>query len=904
MAQYNGTAGDFKGRQIALLLLLLIVLTIGGQTVPLYVDWLWFQEIKLTKVFVTIITTQLTLAVAFGTTFAVLSYVNLYLASRLTTTDVLLEVEDRFSLPRRLVIEPYFRRLLIPGVLGLGVLSAFQAAGALDRYIRFANAQPFGIADPIFQQDVGFYVFQLPFFSFLYGWLMTSVVLTLLATAVTYILFRGIQLTTRGPVITRLARAHLLILGALLFLIKAVGYRLDTYELLFSPTGVVFGAGYSAINAHLPVLTFLTTLAVFVALLCLAQIFYRGWRLVLIGIGMLVIGSIVGLGLYPGFIQRFRVVPNEIAAESPYITHNILFTRRAYGLDRIDEREFPAAETLTREDLRRNNATIKNIRLWDHRPLLTTYGQTQEIRTYYKFVDVDNDRYQIDGEYRQVMLSARELSHQHLPSRSWINEHLVFTHGYGAVLGPVNRITEEGLPEHLIKDIPPVATGALTITRPEIYFGEVANDYVIVRTQAQELDYPAGEKNVYTTYTGEGGVPLSSLGRKLLFASRFGTLKILLSQDLTPESRIMYHRQVAERVKKAAPFLTFDRDPYLVIAQDGRLFWIVDGYTLSDMFPYSEPIRGLGNYIRNSVKAVVDAYNGSLSFYLADPDDPVIKAYDQAFPDLFQPLDAMPEDLKAHLRYPQGMFSVQARMFSTYHMQDPQVFYNKEDLWSVPVGAEPYYTIMRIPGEPREEFVLLLPFTPNKRDNMIAWLAARSDPPHYGKLTAFNFPKAKLVYGPQQISARIDQDAFISQQIALWSQAGSTVIRGNLLAIPIEQSLLYVQPLYLAAEKGSLPELKRIIAAYGNQIAMEGSLDATLARLFGAAVRGPIEARPPSGAPGLPEVEVPLRTLATRAYDHYTRAQELLRQGNFAGYGEEVKRLESALKELRTRAAK
>ncbi len=912
MARRGRTAGELKGRQIALLLILLVVFALGSQTVPLYSDWLWFQEVKLPSVFLRILTTQLLLAVTSGLAFAVLVYINLYLASRFTATDVLLEVEDRFGLPSRLVIEPYFRRLLIPGAIGLGVISAFQASSEWERYIRFSNALPFGIQDPIFRNDVGFYVFRLPFLSFLYNWLITSFGITFLLTALTYLLYRGIQVTARGPIIARLARAHLLVLGAFLLLIKAFGFRLDSYQLLYSARGIVFGAGYSDINANLPALKFLMILAIFAALLCLAQITQRGWRLVLGGLGLLVVSSVIGLGLYPGFIQRFRVTPNEIAAESPYITHNIGFTRQAYGLDRIDELEFPAEEKLTREDLRRNDLTIKNIRLWDHRPLLTTYAQLQEIRTYYKFVDVDNDRYQIDGEYRQGMLSARELSYQHLPSRIWINEHLTYTHGYGVVLGPVNRITPEGLPEFLIKDIPPVSTGPIKVTRPEMYFGEVANDYVFVKTRSLELDYPSGEKNVYTTYSGEGGVPLSSLGRKLLFAARFGTIKILLSRDLSAESRIMYHRQISERVKKAAPFLTFDRDPYLVISQDGRLFWIIDAYTVSDKYPYSEPIRGVGNYIRNSVKAVVDAYNGSLAFYLADQTDPVIKAYAQAFPELFKPLDAMPPDLKVHLRYPQGMFTIQAKLYNTYHMRDPQVFYNKEDLWSIPRKAvegreaemEPYYTIMRLPDEQKEEFVLLLPFTPNKKDNMIAWLAARSDPPHYGKLIAYNFPKAKLVYGPRQIDARIDQDSFISQQLSLWSQRGSTVIRGSLLAIPIERSLLYVQPLYLAAERGSLPELKRIIVAHGNQIAMEENLDTALARVFGGPTRAAVGARVAAGVAALTEADSSLKVLATRAYDHYIRAQELLRQGNFAGYGEEVKRLESVLKELRTRVAR
>ncbi|MBF8261279.1 MAG: conserved membrane protein of unknown function, partial [candidate division NC10 bacterium] len=848
MALRGRAFGELKGRQIASLLLLLVIFALGSQTVPLYSDWLWFQEVTLPSVFLTILTTKLLLAVTSGLAFAVLLYVNLLLASRFTATDVLLEVEDRFGLPSRLVIEPYFRRLLLPGALGLGVLSAFQAAGEWESYLRFANTLPFGVQDPIFQKDVSFYVFRLPFLSFLYNWLMASLGLTFLLTTLTYLLYRGIQITARGPIIARLARTHLLVLGALLLLTKAFGFKLDTYQLLFSPRGLVFGAGYADIHANLPALKFLMILAIFAAVLCLAQITQRGWRLVLGGLGLLVAASVIGLALYPGFIQRFRVLPNEIVAESPYITHSIRFTRQAYGLDRIDESEFPAEEKLTREDLRRNDLTIKNIRLWDHRPLLTTYGQLQEIRTYYKFVDVDNDRYLIDGEYRQVMLSAREMSYQHLPSRSWINEHLIFTHGYGAVLGPVNRITPEGLPEFLIKDIPPVSTGFIKVTRPEIYYGEVANDYVIVKTQAQELDYPSGDKNVYSTYAGKGGVPLNSYARKLLFAARFGTLKILLSSDLTAESRIMYHRQISERVRKAVPFLRFDRDPYLVISRDGRLSWIIDAYTLSDRYPYSEPIRGMGNYIRNSVKAVVDAYDGSLAFYMADPTDPVIRVYAQAFPGLFRPLDAMPADLKDRLRYPQGMFTIQAKLFSTYHMRDPQVFYNKEDLWSIPRKAvegreaemEPYYTIMRLPGEKKEEFILLLPFTPNKKDNMIAWLAARSDPPHYGKLIAYNFPKAKLVYGPRQIDARIDQDSFISQQLSLWSQRGSSVIRGSLLAIPIERSLLYVQPLYLAAEKGSLPELKRIIVAHGNEIAMEETLERALTQVFGGTARAAV----------------------------------------------------------------
>lgn len=893
-------------------LIVLVALSLLGQVIPLYTDYLWFQEVKLTSVFTTILWTKAALALAAGLAFALLAYVNVRLAARSTSGDVLVELDDPFGLPSRLVIEPLFRKFLLPGALVLGFLAASQAAAQWETVLRFLNAQPFNTQDPLFGRDIGFYVFRLPFLSTLYAWALVALGITFILVVATSVLHRGIQITARGPRVAALARAHLLTLGALILIVKAGGYYLDTYELLFSPRGIVFGASYSDINAQFPALRVLTILSLGCAAVCIWQIGRRGMRPVFIALAVLVGANVLGLGIYPTLLQRFRVVPNELAAERPYIEQNIKYTRMAYGLDRIQEQEFPAEETLRAEDLQRNDPTIKNIRLWDHRPLLATYGQLQEIRTYYRFVDVDNDRYLVDGQLRQVMLSPRELSYKNLPSRIWINERLTYTHGYGVVLGPVNRITPEGLPDFWIKDIPPVSSGPIKVTRPEIYFGEIANDYVFVRTRAQELDYPAGDKNVYSTYAGQGGVPVQSFLRKLLFALRFGDVKIVLSNDIIGESRVMYHRQIEERVKKAAPFIQFDRDPYLVIRQDGRLVWIIDGYTTSNRFPYSEPVRGLGNYIRNSVKAVVDAYDGSLAFYLSEPDDPVVKAYARAFPGLFQPLSAMPADLRPHIRYPQGLFAVQARMFSTYHMRDPQVFYNKEDLWSIPKKAvegqerdmEPYYTIMRLPGEKSEEFILLSPFNPSKKDNMIAWLAARSDGPHYGKLIVYNFPKQKLIYGPRQIEARIDQDAFISQQLSLWSQRGSQVIRGSLLAIPIEQSLLYVEPLYLAAEKGSLPELKRVIVAFGNQIAMEENLEASLVQIFGGPGKRPAVARAePATASASPLTrEAGVRSLVDQAWQQYSRAQDLLRQGNFAGYGEEVKRLEGTLKTLRERA--
>jgi uncharacterized membrane protein (UPF0182 family) len=895
------------------LLLVFIAVSLLGQVLPLYTDYLWFQEVHFTSVFTTILWVKVLLALGAGLAFALLVYANVRLAARSTQGDVLVELDDPFGLPSRLVLEPLFRRFLLPGALVVGFLAGLQASAQWETVLRFVNAQPFHVPDPLFGRDLGFYVFRLPLFSMLYAWALTALALTFLLVAATYVLFRGILITPRGPRVTTSARTHLLALGALILVVKAGGYYLDTYGLLFSPQGIVFGAGFSDIHATLPALRILAVLSLACAAVCLWQIGRAGIRPVLIALAVLVGGHILGLGIYPSALQRLRVAPNELEAERPYIEQNIKYTRMAYGLDRIQEKEFPAEEDLTAQALQRNDATIKNIRLWDHRPLLSTYAQLQEIRTYYRFVDVDNDRYMVNGQLRQVMLSPRELSYRHLPSRIWINERLTYTHGFGAVMGPVNRISPEGLPDFWIKDIPPVSTIPIKVTRPEIYYGEIGNDYVFVKTHSQEMDYPAGDSNVYTSYKGQGGVPVQNYFRKLLFAMRFGDLKILLSNDIVGDSRVMYYRQIQDRVQKAAPFIRFENDPYMVIGQDGRLFWIIDGYTVSDQFPYSNPVPGLGNYIRNSVKAVVNTYNGSLAFYLSEPEDPVVKAYAQAFPGLFQPLSAMPADLRPHIRYPVGLFSIQARMYATYHMRDPQVFYNKEDLWSIPKRTvqgqdqetEPYYTIMRLPQEKDEEFILLTPFNPSKKENMIAWLAARCDGPEYGKLVVYVFPKQKLVYGLRQIDARIDQNSYISQQLTLWGQRGSQVIRGSLLAIPIEQSLLYVQPLYLAAEKDSLPELKRVIVAYGNQIAMEDNLEASLNQIFGGSA-GPAPvpaAASAAGVPGAPPAAVEgIRGLADQAWQQYSRAQDMLRQGNFGGYGDAIKQLEGTLKTLREKA--
>ena len=892
---------------VLLLLLALLALAIVAQIVPLYTDWLWFGEVGYTSVFVKILSLRGSLFAALAVAVLVFLYANLTFAARTAAPDVIWELEDQLGLPSRVVIEPLIRRFLPVVVALIALASGMRATVHWETVLGYVNAVQFGAIDPLFGRDLSFFVFILPLWRLVYGWAITLVVATIVLTLVVYVLQRSLVLTSRGPRLAAGARTHLLVLGAIALALKAVGFWLDRFELVFSPRGIVFGAAYTDIYASLPVLGALGVFAALCAVACLAQITRAGLRLVAGGLIALALVWVLGLGIYPALLQRLRVTPNELVAERPFIEHNIRMTRQAYGLDRIVEREFPADEALDARALERNAATIKNIRLWDYRPLLRTFAQLQEIRTYYKFVDVDNDRYVVNGEYRQLMLSPRELSYQHLPSRIWINEHLTFTHGYGAVVGPVNRITAEGLPEFLVKDIPPQSTsGFPKITRPQIYYGEVANEYVLVKTKSQELDYPSGDQNVYATYAGAGGIPLSSFLRKVLFAVRFGEIKMLLSNDLTDQSRIMFYRAVPERVRQIAPFFRFDRDPYMVIADDGRLIWILDGYTTTSRYPYADPVPGMGNYIRNSVKVTVDAYDGTVTFYLADPTDPIVRAYGGAFPGLLRPLEQMPEGLRRHLRYPEDFFAIQARKYASYHMLDPQVFYNKEDLWAVPRRAiegrdrdmEPYYTIMRMPGEQKEEFILLTLFNPARRDNMIAWMAARSDPPHYGRLIVFNFPKQKLVYGPRQIDARIDQDPVISQQLALWNQRGSTVIRGSLLAIPIDQSLVYVQPLYLAAsEQGALPELRRVIVAYGNQIAMEPTLEQSLARIFGGRAAPAAPATAAADTAAAPAM-TGTRQLAQRAWEIWTRAQDALRRGDWATYGAEQKRLEETLRTL------
>jgi len=894
---------------LALFLFLLIVAPLFSSGTNLLVDWIWFREEGFRVIFSNILKAQIQLSTIAGVGFMAVAALNLLIARTLAHRHGFRVYDEVVELPALDRFSSLFRGLIWVGVLLVGYVLGHWGMTHWQEYLLARQAVTMGHADPLFGIDLGFFLFQLPFRWFLYHLALVAVIGCLFSAVALYLVEGGVWVTPRGPRLAPAARVHLMSLGAVLMVLVAYRVRLAMYGLLYSERGVIFGAGYSDVNATLPVLRIVLVLSLVTALLFLVSAVRGRLRPAIYGIIGTLAVAVLGGNFYPEMIQRFIVTPNEIDKETPYIARAIEFTRQAYGLDRFEERQFSAVEDLKLDDIRANQATIRNVRLWDHKPLLTTFAQLQEIRTYYDFERVDNDRYWVDGVYRQVSLSPRELAASSLPSRTWINEHLTYTHGYGLCLGPVNEFTREGLPVLFIRDIPPVSTTSVRVERPQIYFGELPNDYCFVRTAAQEFDYPSGDKNVYTNYEGKGGIPVSSLWRRLLFALRFGELKILLSTDIRPESRLLIYRRVLDRASRLTPFLRYDEDPYLVITDDGSLIWMLDGYTTSEWYPYSDPSPGVGNYLRNAVKATVNAYTGQVNFYVADPTDPLIQVYTRIFPGVFQPLDAMPKDLRAHIRYPEGFFSIQARKYAVFHMTDPNVFYNKEDLWRVAQSASrgetapmsPYYTIMKLAEVgTKEEFILMVPFTPARKDNMIAWMAARCDGPDYGKVLVFTFPKQKLVYGPQQIESRIDQSPTISQQLTLWDQRGSNVIRGTLLVIPVLNSVLYVQPLYLAAtEGGGLPQLTRVIVAYSDHIVMEQSLEAALDRIFGSGTgEAPAQAAPTAaGAP--PSAAAPdTQALIREANQHFERAQQLLRQGDFAGYGEENRKLGEVLKRL------
>ncbi len=875
---------------IGALIALFIAATISK---GIYTEWLWFDSLGFSSVYTTILTTRVWLFFVGAFVFLALLLANLFLVRRLSPPAGGNVLAGQGWLGVRRAVDTG----ILTSAVFISLIFGLVTSGHWEMVLRFAHATDFDVVEPLLQRDVGFYIFHLPLYHFIQGWLVWATVLVLLFTGTVYLLNIGFS----RPGYTRWVKGHLFALGVIIFFLIAWSYRLKIFDLLYSERSIIFGAGYTDAHAQLLAWRLLVAITIISGLLLIIGIFRRGWRWLFGPIALWVAIAIIFGSIYPAIVQRFQVEPNELAREKFYIKNNIQLTRLAFGLEHIETRDIPIELAPSEEDIIRNSATIDNIRLWDYRPIKDTYNQIQSIRLYYDFTDIDIDRYWIDGNYRQVLLGARELSPEKLASQAqtWVNRRLQFTHGYGVTMSPINEVTEQGLPNLLIKDVPPI--GTIKISRPEIYFGEKTVDYVIVNTGIPEFDYPKGDANVYTRYEAESGIRLNSFLRKLAFSWQLGDINTLISDELSEDSQLLYRRNIRERVNHIAPFLKLDSDPYMVI-DNGQLYWVQDAYTISDRYPYSQPTAAGINYVRNSVKVIINAYDGSVTFYLIDPEDALVNTYASMFPALFRPIAEMPESLREHLRYPVDLFQIQASVYQTYHMTDPRVFYNKEDVWTIPVetyadteqAMEPYYVVMRLPGEEREEFILMLPFTPTRKDNMITWLAARSDGDKYGKLIAYNFPKDKLIYGPRQIEARINQDPTISSQFTLWGQKGSQVIRGNLLVIPIEQSILYIEPVYLKAERGQLPELKRVVVASGDLIAMEE----TLAKSLNAIYTGlPAKELPATASTTLQKPNA-LAELARLAQEHYDKAQEYLKEGDWAGWGEELNKMADVLHQL------
>ncbi|MDI6870268.1 MAG: UPF0182 family protein [Bacillota bacterium] len=895
------------GHRSTLVILVLVVLLASGLlngVVRFYTDWLWFGSLGMTSVFWTAFATTWAVRLLVGLVFFLFLFFNLLL-----TRPVIGRALSRFEgtpLPE-LLTASRVTRLFAALAAVVAVLGALAASLHWEIVQKFLHGGAFGLTDPLFGRDLGFYMFRLPFYLYLYRTGMGLLLLALAAVGSIYVLSGELRLSGLSLSFQGRARYHLAVLLAGVFALKAWGYWLSQANLLYSTRGVVFGAGYTDVHVNLLGLQVLTVVALACAFIVLLSTVARSGRWLLAGVFLLVSVSLLLGSAYPGLVQRFVVEPNELAKEAPYIQHNIKYTRLGWGLDKVEERPFTVRDDLTYAELQAERETLQNIRLWDWRPLQATYGQLQEMRPYYDFVGVDVDRYPIDGRVRAVTLAARELNPEKVPAqaRTWLNLHLKYTHGYGLVMSPVNEVTEEGMPDFWIKNIPPESRLGPKVTQPEIYYGELAGDYIITNARSPEFNYPLGDRNAYTRYRAKSGVRLSSPLVRLAFAARFGTANLLLATDITSDSRVHLYRHIHQRARRIAPFLRYDNDPYLVVA-DGKLYWLLDAYVTSDLFPYSEPMGEWGNYVRNSVKVVIDAYSGETTFYRWDEQEPVAAVYARIFPRLFRPRSAMPAEILEHVRYPEDLYRLQAQVYTVYHMSDTNVFYNKEDVWAVPrevyageqVEVEPYYVQMRLPGRDRPEFVLMLPFTPARKNNMIAWMAAHCDPgENYGKLVVFKFPKQSLTFGPSQVEARIDQDSEISRQLTLWNQKGSRVIRGNLLVIPVRQSILYVEPIYLQAEQSQMPELKRVVVAFRDRVVMEETLEAALAAVFG--VTAPVT--PPQ--PLLPEAPgigpgVTAGALIRQAAESLREAEQRLADGDWTGFGSAMNRLRQALSRL------
>ena len=910
-----------------------VVLVSLGSLIRFYTDLLWFQELDLTSVFWTVLWTRVGVGVAIGLIAALLIWVNLEVARYGAPRHRFVGTGPDIAEQYRNLLRPYARLVNAGAAAVVGLLTGLSASSAWETFLLWRNSTPFGTSAPDpFGRDVSFYVFSIPWQRSVLGWLFGIAIASLLLAAMAHLLHGSINPEQNRVVVNPIVKVHLSVLLGLIALLKAWAYWLDRFELVYSPRGVVTGASYTDVNAQLPALRLLMVIAVLAAVILFVNIRFRGWLLPGAALALWIFASVLLGAIIPAAVQRFSVAPNEPQREAPFIERNIAATREGFGLDRIELQEFGLEEDLTRKVVAENRGTIDNIRVWDPDVLQPTYRRLQELRTYYEFSDVDVDRYTLDGKLQQLMVSPREVDPSNLPAaaQNWANLKLTYTHGYGVVASPANSVTREGRPELLVRDLPMRGPEDLISEQPAIYYGEqfAPGSYVVANSGKEEIDFPIGEEGVQTTsYEGEGGIPLTNMLRRAAFAWRFADTDLLISGFISPESRVLMRRNVVERVATAAPFLQFDDDPYIVAGRD-RIYWMLDAYTTTNRFPYSERL-GLGtqfgqflhgsvNYMRNSVKVVIDAYDGTTTFYVIEPDDALIATYQAAFPDLFTPGDQMPEELQAHMRYPEDFFGVQAWQYRLYHVTDPQRFYSQDDVWDVPrdpiastgqtaIPLTPYYVVMKLPGEDTEEFVLMLPFTPKDRPVLNGWVAARMDPGHYGELVGLSFARGASIDAPQNISARINQNDVIARQFTLWEGAGSNLIQGSLFVIPIGNSLVYVQPIYLQAQQAeqALPELRRVVVVLGNQIGFERTLEESL----NAAIEGrglsledptgeqppdeePDEEPPPSTPPPAPSGDV-----LQRCQEHFERADRALADGDLATYQREINACRDAIRE-------
>ena len=908
------TGNDRRGFSFVVFIVI-IGFSIARAIATFFTNYLWFDSVQLNSVWLKILLTKASLVGATSLLAFIFIFTNLRLAVRATPVmDIFESFESQDPLSRfRAWTNERFLRYRLWGSIGLSLFLGAGASQLWEQVLLFLNQKSFGITDPIFNADVSSFVFGLPLYRLFVSWGFQLVVFTSLIIVLFFIATGALQLRQgQLPEVSSGAKAHLSVLLAFIAVLKAFAYRLDSLELLYSPRGKVFGASYTDVVAHLPALNLLILISLFGAVLLLVNIKRRGWLLPVTAISLWLAVSIIVGGLVPAAIQRFRVIPDELNKELIYVENHIDYTRLAYGLDAIEEKSFEASPNLTQENIANNQQTVDNIRLWDPTVLAETYSQLQEIRAYYALDEVDVDRYEINGELTQVMVAARELDQTNLPAVGWVNERLQYTHGFGVVFSPANNVASQGQPDFYVKGVPATTTvSELEISQPRIYFGESADsiEYVVVNSLQEEVDYPLsteGQSVAYTNYSGDGGVSIGSFFKRLGFALRYSELNLMISNQLSDDSKLIMERNIVSRVKKAAPFLYTDNDPYLALI-DGDLFWIIDMYTVSDKYPYAQPAdtrrinenSGLPmnfNYLRNSVKAVVNAYDGTMNFYVVDDKDPIIQSYQDIFPDLFSLGADMSDDLLDHIRYPEDLFTIQSDMYRDYHMTDPKVFYADEDPWVIPSDSSttprvatlrgefteigfkpmlPYYLLMSLPGETDLSYLIFQPFNPENRPNMQSFLVADADPENYGQLIDFRLPKGEFVDGPSQVATRINQDPDISQIFTLLDQQGSSVIKGNLFVVPIDQSVLYYQPIYLQGEQNPLPEFKFVVVVFQDKIIMEETLSDAIASIFGeGAISESIEES---------QGESPLDILA-KATEAFESAQKELQNGNLGRY--------------------